>query len=100
MVNHQSTYVCPKGRNHQQNTAGRHPADYGVDPGRRTGRSGEAERGDSPALKGGQTAATIISVLYRSCVIPVAWHIRRANRKGSWDNPTVELLKELAPAVP
>ena len=30
----------------------------------------------------------------------MAWHIRRANRKGSWDNPTVELLKELAPAVP
>ena len=49
-----------------------------------------------PTLKGGQTTAIVISVVYRSCAIPVAWHIH----KGSWMDPTVELLKELAPAVP
>ncbi len=53
-----------------------------------------------PTLKGDQTTAIVISVLYRSCAIPVAWHIRRANQKGSWADPTVELLQALAPAVP
>ena len=69
-----------------------------------------------PTLKGDQTAAIVISVVYRSCAIPVApypvrgrlWSIRRANREGSpypvrgrlWMDPTVELLRELAPAVP
>ena len=53
-----------------------------------------------PTLKGDQTTAIVISVLYRSCAIPVAWRIHRATQKGSWMDPTVELLRELAPAVP
>ena len=53
-----------------------------------------------PTLKGDQTAAIVISVLYRSCAIPVAWSVRRADRRGSWMDPTVELLRQLAPAVP
>ena len=53
-----------------------------------------------PTLKGAQTTAIVISVLYRSCAIPVAWHIHRANHKGAWMDPSVELLKQLAPAVP
>ena len=53
-----------------------------------------------PTLKGDQTTAIVISVVYRSCAIPVAWHIHKATQKGSWMDPTVELLKELAPAVP
>ena len=69
-----------------------------------------------PTLKGDQTTAIVISVVYRSCAIPVApypvrsrlWSIRRANQEGSpypvrgrlWMDPTVELLGELAPAVP
>ena len=53
-----------------------------------------------PTLKGDQTTAIVISVLYRSCAIPVAWSIHRATQRGSWMDPTVELLKELAPAVP
>ena len=53
-----------------------------------------------PTLKGDQTTAIVISVLYRSCAIPVAWRIHRATQKGSWTDPTVELLRELAPAVP
>ena len=39
-------------------------------------------------------------MLYRSCAIPVAWHIRHADQPGSWMDPTVELLQALAPAVP
>ena len=53
-----------------------------------------------PTLKGDQTTAIVISVVYRSCAIPVAWSIHHATQKGSWMEPTVELLKELAPAVP
>ena len=53
-----------------------------------------------PTLKGDQTTAIVISVLYRSCAIPVAWRIHPATQKGSWADPTVELLKQLAPAVP
>ena len=69
-----------------------------------------------PTLKGDQTTAIVISVVYRSCAIPVApypirgrlWSIHRATQKGSpypvrgrlWMDPTVELLRELAPAVP
>ena len=53
-----------------------------------------------PTLKGNQTTAIVISVVYRSCAIPVAWRIHRATQRGSWMDPTVELLKELAPAVP
>ena len=53
-----------------------------------------------PTLKGDQTTAIVISVLYRGCAIPVAWSIHRATEKGSWMDPTVERLRELAPAVP
>ena len=53
-----------------------------------------------PTLKGDQTTAIVISVLYRSCAIPVAWHILKATQKGSWMDPIVELLRQLAPAVP
>ena len=46
------------------------------------------------------SVAIVVSVVYRGCAIPVAWHIRHANQRGSWMDPTVELLRELAPAVP
>ena len=51
-----------------------------------------------PTLKGDQTTAIVISVLYRSCAIPVAWHIRHADQPGSWMDPTVDLLQELGPS--
>ena len=63
-------------------------------------RSGRLALAIDPTLKGDQTTAIVISVLYRSCAIPVAWRIHRATQKGSWMDPTVELLRELAPAVP
>ena len=53
-----------------------------------------------PTLKGEDTTAIVISVVYRSCAIPVAWRILRANKRGSWMDPIVELLQALAPAVP
>ena len=63
-------------------------------------RSGRLALAVDPTLKGDQTTAIVISVLYRSCAIPVAWHIRHADQPGSWMDPTVELLQALAPAVP
>ena len=63
-------------------------------------RSGRLALAIDPTLKGDQTTAIVISVLYRSCAIPVAWRIHKATQRGSWMDPTVELLKELAPAVP
>ena len=52
-----------------------------------------------PTLKGTDTTAIVISVVYRSCAIPVAWRILRANKPGAWMDPIVELLQTLAPAV-
>ena len=62
--------------------------------------SGRLALAVDPTLKGDQTTAIVISVVYRGCAIPVAWHIHRATQRGSWMDPTVELLMELAPAVP
>ena len=53
-----------------------------------------------PTLKGDDTTAIVISVVYRGCAIPVAWRILQANQRGAWMDPIVELLRELAPAVP
>ena len=54
----------------------------------------------TPTLKGDDTTAIVISVVYRGCAIPVAWRILRANQRGAWMDPIVELLQALAPAVP
>ena len=53
-----------------------------------------------PTVKADKTVAIVISVLYRGCAIPVAWHILPANRPGAWMKPMLELLELLAPAVP
>ena len=63
-------------------------------------RSGRLALAVDPTLKGDQTTAIVISVVYRGCAIPVAWRIQRANQRGSWMDQIVELLRELAPAVP
>ncbi len=63
-------------------------------------RSGRLALAVAPTLKGDQTTAIVISVVYRSCAIPVAWRIHKANQPGSWMDPIVELLRQLAPAVP
>lgn len=47
-----------------------------------------------------QVAALVVSVLYRGCAIPVAWHILPANRPGAWMSPILRLLRLLQPAMP
>jgi hypothetical protein len=47
-----------------------------------------------------QVVALVISVVYRGCAIPVAWHILPANRKGAWMPQVVRLLRQLRPAIP
>jgi hypothetical protein len=41
-----------------------------------------------------------ISVLYRGCAIPVAWHVKPGPGRGQWIPPLQDLLAALAPAVP
>ena len=50
-------------------------------------------------MKGDQINSIVISVVYRSCAIPIAWHILPANRPGEWIAPTVRLLALLSEAV-
>jgi len=44
--------------------------------------------------------AVVVSVLYRSRAIPVAWDIRTAGSTGAWMPVIIRLLEQLAPAVP
>lgn len=53
-----------------------------------------------PTMKADQINSIVISVVYRSCAIPVAWHILPANRPGQWIAPVVSLLETLSLAVP
>ena len=53
-----------------------------------------------PTMKADQINSIVISVVYRSCAIPVAWHILPANRPGQWITPVVELVDQLSLAVP
>lgn len=63
-------------------------------------------RGDSLPLAidatahGDRFVALVVSVLYRGSAIPVAWAILPANQRGSWMEPILELLRQVAPAVP
>ncbi|HEY7031184.1 MAG TPA: transposase [Thermomicrobiales bacterium] len=54
---------------------------------------------DATAL-GDKVVVLTVSVLYRGCAIPVAWHVLPANRAGAWVPPILALLDRLAPAVP
>ena len=47
-----------------------------------------------------RVSAVVVSVLYRSSAIPVAWHILPGNRPGPWIAPTLHLLSLLGPVVP
>lgn len=47
-----------------------------------------------------RVVALVISVLYRGCAIPVAWHIVPAQAKGAWMPHILALLDHLAPAIP
>jgi hypothetical protein len=54
---------------------------------------------DATAL-GDTVVVLTVSVLYRGCAIPVAWHVLPANREGAWVPPILALLDRLVPAVP
>ena len=41
-----------------------------------------------------------ISVLYRSCAVPVMWTVLPGNEPGAWEPHWERMLKELAPLVP
>jgi Transposase DDE domain len=49
---------------------------------------------------GDRVVVLTVSVLYRGCAIPVAWHVLPANRAGAWVPPILGLLDRLAPAIP
>ncbi|MCY4651652.1 MAG: transposase [Dehalococcoidia bacterium] len=53
-----------------------------------------------PTMKGDRINALVISVVYRSCAIPVAWHILPANRPGGWVGPIADMLRTVSQAVP
>lgn len=53
---------------------------------------------DATAL-GDKLVVLSVSVLYRGCAIPVAWHVLPGNRRGAWVPPILALLARLAPAV-
>jgi hypothetical protein len=49
---------------------------------------------------GGRWVVLSLSVLYRGCAIPVAWHVKPGPGRGQWIPPLLALLTVLAPAVP
>ena len=49
---------------------------------------------------GDQLVVLALSVLYRSCALPVAWQVLPGNRPGAWMPHVLQLLDQLRPAVP
>lgn len=41
-----------------------------------------------------------VSVLYRGCAIPVAWHVQPTQAKGAWRPHWLRLLRQVSPALP
>jgi hypothetical protein len=48
-----------------------------------------------PTDLGGRFLVLTVSVLYRSCAIPVAWHVQPMHQAGSWNDRWKELLQTL-----
>ena len=48
-----------------------------------------------PTDLGGRFLVLTVSVLYRSCAIPVAWHVQPVHQAGSWNDRWKELLGAL-----
>ena len=53
-----------------------------------------------PTMKGDRINCLVISVVYRSCAIPISWCVLPANKSGEWVVPIMDLLKPLSSAVP
>jgi hypothetical protein len=54
---------------------------------------------DATAL-GDKLVVLAVSVLYRSCAIPVAWKVLLANRPGGWKREWLRLLRLVRPGLP
>jgi len=54
---------------------------------------------DATALSDKFTVLSV-SVVYRSCAIPVAWTITKGNAKGEWNKHWLGMLGLIAPVVP
>ncbi len=53
-----------------------------------------------PTMKGDQINSIVISAVYRSCAIPLAWSIMPANRPGKWMDVVVDMLEVLSESMP
>jgi len=42
----------------------------------------------------------VISVVYRGCAIPIAWHVLPAIEKGSWKKPWLDLFSHFQDVIP
>lgn len=47
-----------------------------------------------------QVTVLSLSLLYRGCAIPIAWHVAAGNQPGAWMEPLCALLPALAAVVP
>lgn len=53
------------------------------------------------AISLGQALVVLmISVVYRGCAIPIAWHVLPAMEKGSWKKPWLELFSHFQGVIP
>ena len=53
-----------------------------------------------PTTLSDELTATVVSVVYRGCAVPVARVVLPGNKPGGWIDPAVELLKLLSVAIP
>jgi hypothetical protein len=47
-----------------------------------------------------QVSVLSLSLLYRGCAIPIAWHVTPGNQPAAWIEPLLALLPQLAAVVP
>lgn len=53
-----------------------------------------------PTNRKDEVVALVVSVLYRGCAIPIAWHILPANQEGAWQPHILRLLRLLGREMP
>lgn len=53
-----------------------------------------------PTTRGADVVGLTVSLLYRGCAIPIAWHIMPANTKGPWLPHILRLLRLIKREIP
>jgi hypothetical protein len=53
-----------------------------------------------PTTRGDEVIGLTVSVLYRGCAIPIAWHILPANQEGAWMEHILRLLRLIRRQLP